>query len=217
MQLEEVVKKLALWHTPTFRPIMSHDDLEPILCSVGFISLPADPPSDSPSSTSLQQQQSSPIAAPSPDVRWKEYDFPSAAASAAAVSGGFPPRPRLPFPMIYGLHLIAYAAFLRTLECYIGPTDVYNLFHVRAMACCPLLDEDFEKNYRPMKNFGIDDGRLYAYRKGTIFNYMFEQITALDSSDESEEEDDRNHSNNGADQIIMVSLDDILPERNEQK
>ncbi|PKU75625.1 hypothetical protein MA16_Dca021402 [Dendrobium catenatum] len=127
VKIQEVSKKLALWHTPTFSPIMSHDDLEPILCSVGFIS-PANVPQ--PSTSTNLNQPSSPSRSPPADVKWKEYAFPS---SAAAVSGFFPPRPRLPFPMIWGLHLIAYKAFLSALECYIDPTDVSNLFHVRSV------------------------------------------------------------------------------------
>lgn len=122
MSLTEVAKRLVLWHTPTFCPLMSHDDLEPILSSIGFISLPAHP-----------RQPPSPSTASSADAQWKEYAFHSAAAAAAAVSGCIPPRPRLPFPMICGLHIIAYKAFLGALECYVDPSD---LFHVRSV--CPL-------------------------------------------------------------------------------
>lgn len=212
MKIQEVAKKLALWHTPTFKPIMSHDDLEPILFSVGFISLPT---YASLPSTTLKQT-SSPPSIPSADVQWKEYAFPSSSV-AAVVSGILPPRPRLPFPMIYGLHLIAYRAFLSALECYIDTTDVYNLFHVRAMPITPLPDEDFEKTYRPMKDSEINDMGLFVYRGGTIYRCMFEQIAAMERRAESNEEDNNDHRIKGrsrrTDQIIMVSLDNLLPER----
>ncbi|KAH0458827.1 hypothetical protein IEQ34_011641 [Dendrobium chrysotoxum] len=210
MKIQDVSKKLALWHTPTFSPIMNHDDLEPILCSVGFIP-PANVPQSSTSTT--LDQPSSPSRSPPADVQWKEYAFPS---TAAAVSGFLPPRPRLPFPMIWGLHLIAYKAFLSALECYIDPSDVSNLFHVRAMSITPMPEEEFEKAYRPMKDIDINDSALYVYRKGTIYSWMFEQITALEYRTESYEEDDdprlKGRSRN-TDQIFMVSLENLLPER----
>ncbi|XP_020681550.1 uncharacterized protein LOC110098934 [Dendrobium catenatum] len=210
VKIQEVSKKLALWHTPTFSPIMSHDDLEPILCSVGFIS-PANVPQ--PSTSTNLNQPSSPSRSPPADVKWKEYAFPS---SAAAVSGFFPPRPRLPFPMIWGLHLIAYKAFLSALECYIDPTDVSNLFHVRAMSITPMPEEEFEKEYRPMKDMDADDCTIYVYRKGTVYNWMLEQITALEYRTQRYEEDDDPRIKSGGsntDQIFMVSWDNLLPER----
>ncbi|KAM1684040.1 hypothetical protein ACFXTN_032148 [Malus domestica] len=35
-------RKLALWYTRTFKPIMTHDELEPIMATLGFVGLPAD-------------------------------------------------------------------------------------------------------------------------------------------------------------------------------
>ncbi|KAL0915952.1 hypothetical protein M5K25_013423 [Dendrobium thyrsiflorum] len=211
MKIQDVSKKLALWHTPTFSPLMSHDDLEPILYSVGFISSPANVPQPS---TTLNQP-TSPSKSPPADVRWKEYAFPSTAAAAAAVSGFLPPRPRLPFPMIWGLHLIAYKAFLSALECYIDPNDVSNLFHVRAMSITPMPEEEFEEAYRPMKDIDVNDGVLYVYRKGTVYRWMSEQITALEYRTESYEEDDDPRIKSGSsntDQIFMVSFENLLPE-----
>lgn len=112
--MQDVAKKLALWHTPTFRPIITHDDLEPIMASVGFVSLSNEEPAAS--------------------MQWKEYVFgptPPASISPATFSGYPKPRLRLPCPRIDGLHLLAYKAFLCALEQYISPTEVHNLFHVR--------------------------------------------------------------------------------------
>ncbi|KAL0919409.1 hypothetical protein M5K25_011501 [Dendrobium thyrsiflorum] len=111
--MQDVAKKLALWHTTTFRPIITHDDLEPIMASVGFVSL----------------SNEDPAAA----LQWKEYCFgppPPTSISSAAFSGDLKPRPRLPFPRIDGLHLLVYKAFLCVLEQYISPAEVHNLFHV---------------------------------------------------------------------------------------
>lgn len=127
LKIEEMVaKKLALWHTTTFRPIITHDELEPIMASAGFVPLPvaAAPPS------SPQGAQQTPLA-------WREYASRSEAACRGRERGRgrrslvAPPRPRLPYPRIDGLHLMAYKAFLLALEFYLGPTFVPDLFHVR--------------------------------------------------------------------------------------
>ena len=108
-QMEDVAKKLTLWHTATFRPILTHDELEPIMASVGFVPLaaPVTPP-------------------PAGHVAWREYAFRSENRG-----GEFLPRPRLPFPRVDGLHLLAYQAFFDALEFYLGAHQVPDLFHVR--------------------------------------------------------------------------------------
>ncbi|XP_023635493.1 uncharacterized protein LOC17878502 [Capsella rubella] len=35
--MEDCIRKLALWHTRTFKPVMTHDELEPIMSTMGFI------------------------------------------------------------------------------------------------------------------------------------------------------------------------------------
>ncbi|XP_002868838.2 uncharacterized protein LOC9304910 [Arabidopsis lyrata subsp. lyrata] len=35
--MEECMRKLALWHTRTFKPVMTHEELEPIMSTMGFI------------------------------------------------------------------------------------------------------------------------------------------------------------------------------------
>lgn len=61
-----MAKKLSLWHTTTFRSIMTHVELEPILCVVGFM---APPP--------VKQKQDE-----LPRVAWR--DTPSSAAAMQA-------------------------------------------------------------------------------------------------------------------------------------
>ncbi|XP_020595255.1 uncharacterized protein LOC110035358 [Phalaenopsis equestris] len=199
--MQDVAKKLALWHTPTFRPIITHDDLEPIMASIGFVSL------------SKEQQ-------PTAAMQWKEYCFgpsPPSSISPAVFCGVSKPRPRLPFPRIDGLHLLSYKAFLCALEQYISPAEVHNLFHVRAMPLTRLQDRVFEKAYRPMKGCEIDDDGIYVFRDGTIDHSMFEQISAMECSIESDDEFDdirikgsRSHSDST---ISLVPWDSLLPDR----
>ena len=116
LTVQEAAKKLSLWHTDTFRPIMTHDDLEPILADAGFVALPLPPePQD--------QQQ----------VRWREYAFLGCGAGGGsnAVVGWLGPRPRLPYPRVDALHIRTYQAFLGAVEVYLGAARVPNLFHVR--------------------------------------------------------------------------------------
>lgn len=111
-QMEDVAKKLTLWHTGTFRPILTHEELDPIMASAGFVALPM-------SATNAGGH-----------VAWREYAFRSESRGGAD-AGGFLPRPRLPFPRIDGLHLLAYQAFFDALEFYLGAHQVPDLFHVR--------------------------------------------------------------------------------------
>ncbi|KAK8950033.1 hypothetical protein KSP40_PGU007259 [Platanthera guangdongensis] len=104
--MQDVAKKLVLWHTPTFRPIITHDDLEPIMASLGFVSDATTTAAD--------------------DLQWKEYSLRAFSSDLQQ-----PLLLRLPFPRIDGLHLVSYKAFLCALEHYISSTEVYNLFHVR--------------------------------------------------------------------------------------
>lgn len=54
LTVQEAAKKLSLWHTATFRPITTHDDLEPILAAAGFVALPLPPPPEPPQDRSAR-------------------------------------------------------------------------------------------------------------------------------------------------------------------
>nr|ACN26181.1 unknown [Zea mays] len=130
VSIEEVAKKLSLWHTATFRPILTHAELEPILCAAGFVALPSAP------ATHQKQDER-------PGVAWREYAFlggGNASPAAAAPRRWLGPRPRLPYPRVDGLHLKTYQAFLGAVEAYLGAHRVSNLFHVRCVraACSPV-------------------------------------------------------------------------------
>ena len=123
LTVQEAAKKLTLWHTDTFRPIMTHDDLEPILADAGFVALPLPPDPPTP-----QDQQ----------VRWREYAFlGSGGGGSNAVVGWLGPRPRLPYPRVDALHIRTYQAFLGAVEVYLGAARVPNLFHVRFVPLSP--------------------------------------------------------------------------------
>ncbi|XP_072980242.1 uncharacterized protein [Typha angustifolia] len=212
--MEEMARKLTLWHTRTFRPILTHDELEPIMASVGFVPLPV------PESTS-----------PAPAVEWREYVFragvPAAATARVAAVGGWVARPRLPYPRIDGLHLMAYKAFLAALEVYLGPHLVPNLFHVRTMPLARPHDLVFEKAYRTMRDCGIEEDGILVYREGTL-----DQITKMVCSQSSSDDNTSNvntsnsssetclmkmngteESNNAANFICLVPLEDLFPSR----
>ncbi|XP_042445889.1 uncharacterized protein LOC122030910 [Zingiber officinale] len=198
VKVEELIaKKLALWHTRTFRPIMTHDELEPLLAAAGFVPLPLPPPPPD------GQKQA-------PAVVWREY---ASRLEAAAEGGGrgkrrrhaaVVPRPRLPHPRIDGLHLMTYKAFFLALEFYLGPTLVPNLFHVRTMSLTRAHDRVFERSYRPMRDCEMDDEGILVYRDGTL-----DQVTRIVCSQHGGEEiDDDDDSNRGTDASLISSSAD---------
>lgn len=105
--------KLVLWYTVNFRPIMSHRFLEFILSTLGFVGLPP----------------SKPITAST--MAWREYVYPAGGPWRRRLrEGQQPPRPKLPYPMIDGLHISTYKAFIDAVEFYLG-RDISDIFHVR--------------------------------------------------------------------------------------
>ncbi|CAO2202496.1 unnamed protein product [Urochloa humidicola] len=173
MSIEEVAKKLSLWHTATFRPILTHDELEPILASAGFVPAP-------PSRHQQQQEELCPAAGSA--VAWREYAFLGCNADAVAAARrrrrpGPGPRPRLPHPRLDGLHLKTYEAFLGALEAYLGADRVSNLFHVRLMPVTKPHDRAFDKVFRPMRNFSPEEDGLIVYREGTLDDLTFEMCS----------------------------------------
>ncbi|CAD6246016.1 unnamed protein product [Miscanthus lutarioriparius] len=162
VSIEEVAKKLSLWHTPTFRPILTHAELEPILCAAGFVALPPAP---------APKQQQDDRERERPGVAWREYAFlggSNASPAAAAPRRWLGPRPRLPYPRVDGLHLKTYEAFLGAVEAYLGAHRVSNLFHVRLMPVTSPHDRVFDKVFRPMRNCSPEEDGLIVYREGTL-------------------------------------------------
>ncbi|XP_010259760.1 PREDICTED: uncharacterized protein LOC104599088 [Nelumbo nucifera] len=149
--MEESLRKLALWHTKTFKPIMTHDELEPIMATLGFIGLPLSP---------------SP-AANTGGVAWKEYVY-----SASGYRNPSPmeplPRPKLPYPRIDGLHTYTYRAFIDAVTFYIGNcdigSDISDIFHIRGMPLHRVYDRPFDKKFRRLD----EDESIYVFREGTL-------------------------------------------------
>lgn len=105
------MRKLAIWYTPNFKPITNHDELDRIMSTLGFLSLP--PISTTTASTSA----------------WKEYSF--SAAGIFLSKSPSPPRPRLPYPRIDGLHVNTYHAFLDSVNFYLRMHNISDIFHIR--------------------------------------------------------------------------------------
>ncbi|KAG8047984.1 hypothetical protein GUJ93_ZPchr0008g14087 [Zizania palustris] len=157
LTMQEAAKKLSLWNSATFRPILTHDELEPILAAAGFVALP-------PQASPVDQEQSG-----SAPVGWREYAFLGVSSTGGnAVAGWQGPRPRLPYPRIDALHLRTYQAFLGATELYLGALRVANLFHVRCMPVTAAHDRVFDKVFKMMRNHGVDDEGIIVYRNGTL-------------------------------------------------
>ncbi|GAV81820.1 hypothetical protein CFOL_v3_25273 [Cephalotus follicularis] len=141
------MRKLAIWDSKTFTPIITDDELEPIMDTLGFTGLPPLPDSGC------------------AEFLLKEYVYPCAAAAASKLdpSSQAPPRLRLPYPWIDGLHLYSYRAFLGAVTFYLQTCDISHIFHIRAM---PL----HRRNDGARKWKRMDEGNsaAFVYREGTL-------------------------------------------------
>ncbi|KAL7610596.1 uncharacterized protein LOC111888391 [Lactuca sativa] len=136
------MRKLAIWYTPNFKPITNHDELDRIMSTLGFLSLP--PISTTTASTSA----------------WKEYSF--SAAGIFLSKSPSPPRPRLPYPRIDGLHVNTYHAFLDSVNFYLRMHNISDIFHIRGMP----LHHVHDRNQKWSRMVG--DDLVYVYREGTM-------------------------------------------------
>ncbi|KAF4373960.1 hypothetical protein CsatB_005115 [Cannabis sativa] len=142
--MKECMRKLALWHTRTFKPIMTHDELEPIMATLGFVGLPP-----------------STAAVGSGNI-WKEYVCSAGRWVANNNSAEPPPRPKLPYPKIDGLHIYTYRAFTEAVNFYLEMGNFSDLFHIRGMPLSRSLDRN--RKWRKME----EDESVFVYRDGTI-------------------------------------------------
>ncbi|CAK9140176.1 unnamed protein product [Ilex paraguariensis] len=142
--MRERMRKLALWCTRTFTPIINHDELEPIMATLGFVAVP----NDDTASTA---------------VAWKEYYSSASGWFATHLVAAEPlPRPRLPYPKIDGLHISTYTAFLDALNFYLQMSDISDLFHVRGVELHKTNDRS--KKWCRME----EDDNIFVYRDGTL-------------------------------------------------
>ncbi|XVF67109.1 hypothetical protein PTKIN_Ptkin10aG0094300 [Pterospermum kingtungense] len=154
------MRKLALWHTKTFKPIMTHDELDPIMATMGFAARPPHYESSAPAVAWMEY-----VYTASPP--WVSYRRSKYCSSFLGSTAGEPPttetpRPKLPYPRIDGLHIYTYRAFLDAVNFYIEMCDISELFHVRGM---PLhRSHDLSRKWRCME----EDDSIFVYREGTL-------------------------------------------------
>ncbi|TXG65058.1 hypothetical protein EZV62_012052 [Acer yangbiense] len=215
--MRECMRKLALWHTRTFKPIMTHDELDSIMVTKGFLALP-------PSS-----------AAGNASLTFKEYVYyaHNAKTSSSPPPPSSHPRIRLPYPRIDGLHIYTYRAFLDAINFYLDMNDISDLFHIRytllslsLFSCSSLLLNAnilvvalpflvgmplHRIHDRSSKWLSIEgDDNIFVYRDGTL-----DQTTQnfYKSDDQSSDEHDsiiiRDKGNKTSDSCI-VALKDII-------
>ncbi|KAL5856271.1 hypothetical protein ACOSQ3_006109 [Xanthoceras sorbifolium] len=183
------MRKLALWHTRTFKPIMTHEELDSIMATKGFVALP-------PSS-----------AAGNASLSWKEYVHyaPNAKYSPPSSPPPSQPRLRLPYPRIDGLHIYTYRAFLDAINFYLDMSDISDLFHIRGMPLHRIHDRN--RKWLLME----EDDNIFVYRDGTL-----DQTTEnfYKSDDQSCNEHDsiiiRDKGKKNYPNSCVVSLKDII-------
>ncbi|KAM0942905.1 hypothetical protein DsansV1_C13g0116671 [Dioscorea sansibarensis] len=211
--VEDLARKLTLWDTRRFRPIMTHDDLEPIMETAGFVPIPA------------------PLTPTNGKVVWREYVYRGGVVTRPtgrrrATLETVAPRPRLPFPRLDGLHLYAYKAFFVAFGFYVGADRVADYFHVRAMSLSRANDRAFDRDYRPMKDSEMDDEGIILYRESTR-DQTTESLSSYDINNTSDAEhencnngntDGNKHNEsiisnkNATNSIAIVQLKEILPQ-----
>ncbi|PSS21827.1 Sperm mitochondrial-associated cysteine-rich protein [Actinidia chinensis var. chinensis] len=158
--MRECMRKLGLWYTRNFKPIMTHEELEPIMATRGFVPLPS-------SSASA----------------WKEYVY-CAGAGGWPPTEAPPPRPRLPYPRIDGLHIYTYTAFLDALDFYLNMNNISDLFHIRVDTALKLnAGCIFELDFRGMPLHRVHDRRkkwrrmeedsIFVHREGALDQEMY--------------------------------------------
>ncbi|GAB2267561.1 hypothetical protein Dimus_002541 [Dionaea muscipula] len=182
--LRDCMKKLSLWYTRTFKPMMNHDELEPIMVTLGFVGQPSRPIDNG--------------------TIWREYAYSSGLRKSLAGTGmstsvaeaveeekrrrDETPRPRLPYPRIDGLHLCTYRAFIDAVNFYLEIDDISTIFHVRGMPIHRMLDRK-QKFHR----MGQEESFL-VYREGTLDRRTYE----LYHIHETKNDDDDGGDNDGS-------------------
>ncbi|KAE8716804.1 cellulose synthase-like protein D4-like [Hibiscus syriacus] len=208
------MRKLALWYTKTFKPLMTHDELDPIMATMGFVGFP--PIQGSSSAFSWKEY----VYMASPGVSWRSKSSSCFRSTTGGGSGEPPPRPKLPYPRIDGLHIYTYRAFLDAVNFYLDMCDISELFHVRGM---PLnRSHDRTRKWRCMEE---DDG-MFVYREGTLeqtaYNvYHFNKVNNTSGNGgcngyggrvirDKGNNDNENNNNNNAPVSCFVPLKDII-------
>ncbi|KAF3434914.1 hypothetical protein FNV43_RR22001 [Rhamnella rubrinervis] len=202
--MKESMRKLAMWHTRTFKPIMTHDELEPIMATLGFVGRPPE--------SSWKEY----VYSPSPAGRWWQWQVKRGYSGSDATDPTPaspppppPPKPRLPYPRIDGLHIYTYRAFIDAVRFYIGMDDISDLLHIRGM---PLYrTHDRNRKWRLME----EDGSVFVYREGTLDQathnyYHIDKNVSNNGSNRYNPKLLRNQVNNSSQTSCLVALKDII-------
>ncbi|CAI9769759.1 unnamed protein product [Fraxinus pennsylvanica] len=153
--MRECMRKLSLWYTKTFNPLLTHDDLNPIMATLGFVPSLVSVPVHT---TEIDHQFELHSTQPTFTAPWIEYLH----CSSGLTSDFQPPRPRLPYSRIDGLHIYTYRAFLDALNFYLRMPNLSDLFHVRGLPLHQVHDRG--KKWWCM---GEDDS-IFVYGEGTL-------------------------------------------------
>ncbi|GAB2225040.1 hypothetical protein Droror1_Dr00005822 [Drosera rotundifolia] len=157
----DCMKKLTLFHTPTFKPIMTHDELDPIMVRLGFMGRTRPPSSDS------------------GGVAWREYMYGPCGTTGLVNGGGMMVSvsesleeerrrwsemrwPRLPWPRIDGCHVWTYRVFLEDVKVFLERDDLSTIFHVRGMPLHRAHDR-----HKRFKRMGSEES-FYVYSEETL-------------------------------------------------
>ncbi|GAB4838682.1 hypothetical protein Ancab_028227 [Ancistrocladus abbreviatus] len=157
------VRKLALWDTRTFKPMITHEELEPIMATLGFVGRPPKPAENG--------------------VVWKQYVYSAACGCRHSSCGGLSsgglsavvvhevekakqqqpmPSPRFPYPRIDGLHVYTYRAFIDAVNFYLDGREISDMFHIRGMPLHQVYDR--RKKFKWMN----EDESIFVYRERTL-------------------------------------------------
>ncbi|XP_074288247.1 uncharacterized protein LOC141613413 [Silene latifolia] len=184
--MRECMKKLAIWYTKSFKPLITHDELEPIMAVLGFVGQPDKPAQNG--------------------VVWKEYVY---AAGALAAELSIPlPRPKLPSHRIDGLHIYTYRAFIDAVNFYLDMDDISDLFHIRGMP----LHRTYDRNKRFRRMDGNES--VFVYREGTLdqSTYNYYHVDKNDANGDNNNHGSVTIRNKGKNLSIgtIVQLKDII-------
>ncbi|KAJ4963376.1 hypothetical protein NE237_023315 [Protea cynaroides] len=184
--MEESLRKLALWNTRMFKPIMTHDELEPIMATLGFIGLTV-------SSTG--------------GAAWKEYVYSAAGGCRDWSPTDTLPRPRLPYPRIDGLHTCTYRAFVDAVSFYLGKREISDLFHVRGMPLHRVYDRPFDKKFRRLE----EEEGIYVFREGTLEQATFMLYNGNNSNSSSSSGSSNNSNIILANRTSNPTISNLVP------
>uniref|UniRef100_F6I0Q1 Uncharacterized protein n=2 Tax=Vitis vinifera TaxID=29760 RepID=F6I0Q1_VITVI len=191
--MRECMRKLALWFTRTFKPIITHDELVPIMDTLGFVALP---------------HAGSPA--------WKEYVYVAGGCRyllPAETPLPLPPRPRLPYPRIDGLHICTYRAFIDAVNFYLEMSNTSDLFHIRGMPLHRIYDKN--KKWRRME----EEDSVFVYRDGTLEQGTYNTYNVSKSPNNSSSSGNslkrkskviRNEGDSNVSLTAIVRLNDII-------